>query len=316
MAESVGLVSCVHNEDRFLEGFLRYHHHLGVERAYLFMDRCSDKSAAIAAKFDWVDVMTVEESWWEGVEFLGDLQNRCSDLALVRAREEGMDWLIHLDPDEFAVPSFGPLLDALPPRGALLKLVEGVSPSAMQIRLATAEALMVDHGEAPFWLQQHFAFSAADAALESARGVRPQPQPHMNGHADGKSLVRTKGAVQAKNSHGWVVDQGARLPDRPRWEPLPTVLGGWHLHYHVVSPSHLVEKFRKQARFPLHLRNNAPLEPFKRAAVERCLATNDQTALIREAKARFLPVETARELAAKANNLRELLFIKSFFSGS
>ncbi len=299
----IALTAGVHNEEDFLEPWLRYHHFLGVERAYLYLDRCTDRSAEIAAGFHWVETIVLDDSWWRDVEFQTDLQNRHADDALQRARRAGVDWLLHIDPDEFVIPCAHMSPPPVLVGGALNRLALRAPQQAVQIRLATAESLMVDTGSAPFWHQEYFALSDPAAALDSARGVRPEQPPHFKGHADGKSLVRVSASVQSKNAHGWVADQGVRLPNRPNSRPLPTICGGWHLHYHVTSPEHWARKFPKQSRFPPYLRNNAPLDPFKREALEVCREISDPAELAARARGMFMPPDEAESLCRAGGNV-------------
>jgi hypothetical protein len=51
---------CVRNEDRFLRENLLYHHAVGVEKVFLFADRCSDQTVSTALSFPWVEVYELD----------------------------------------------------------------------------------------------------------------------------------------------------------------------------------------------------------------------------------------------------------------
>ena len=53
---SLALVMCVRDEESFIGANLTYHHALGGSRAYIFADRCQDRTIEIAASFPWVTV--------------------------------------------------------------------------------------------------------------------------------------------------------------------------------------------------------------------------------------------------------------------
>ena len=47
----VALLACVRDEAEFLPAFLLYHNAIGIERVYLFLDRCTDASEDLAGGF-------------------------------------------------------------------------------------------------------------------------------------------------------------------------------------------------------------------------------------------------------------------------
>ncbi len=252
-APSLGLVSCVKNEERFLAAFLEYHRRLGVSRAYVFLDRCTDASAEIAAAFPWVRVIPVQEHCDETFRYVAGLHRFCSALALDRAREEGLDWLMLLDPDEFAYGRFLPPWPggtgrhrASAEEGDLRKLCAGVASDVDMIVLRTKELVPCRLGESlPFW-EQAFFQSRFPLRHRVYDPMRPSVRRTVRwlGNNVGKSIVRVGADVRARGSHFWHVERDGRLQ-----EPKTVRLGAF-CHFHVTGVRHWLEKFTKLAHEP------------------------------------------------------------------
>jgi hypothetical protein len=246
----LAMVACVRNEAAWLPAFLHYHHAVGVEKAYLFCDRCSDASEAIARSFPWIQVFRLAPEQSEKIPYISDLHCACMDQARILARKDGFDWLLTIDPDEFASAN-NPASSAIG-RAHLLPLLERLKPATIQVRLPTWEVVpMRLSADAPFWQHRYFqttprlTWTIVDPFLD-----RQHPWHDFVGHRQGKSIIRTDAAVQAYDSHRWVPDQGLRWPDRPEFVALPTEEVGCHLHFFVIGQRHWLEKFSKQCHEP------------------------------------------------------------------
>ena len=84
----IALVMCIRDEESLLDSHLRFHHLLGVERAYLFLDRCRDRCEDIARSFPWVTVFRRDRA--PGIRYILQHQNQCAAEALQHARSDGM----------------------------------------------------------------------------------------------------------------------------------------------------------------------------------------------------------------------------------
>ncbi len=287
--EGLAMVACVHNEEAYLEPYLRYHHALGVDRAYLFLDRCTDRTADIAAAFPWVKVF--DRPTPEEPHYCRTYQVECMDEALVLAREEGLAWLLHLDPDEFAfagneeaassaeMHALRPDQRASPQRklwqqASLSRLLRTVPPHILQVVMETREALPRLLGdEEPFWKQDVFLRPGDDyphTILDPQTGERRKPKKWL-GHTLGKALIRTTARVQAFNAHRWTSWQGCHPPVFPQCLSLPTWQRGWHAHFHDFRPRPWLKKYRAIARqhahWPDQKRMDFPKLEWSRAAV-------------------------------------------------
>lgn len=254
---SLAMVQCVRDEEEFIGANLAYHHRLGVRRAYLFLDRCTDATERIARSFPWVDVCQRPRTAHD--EFLGTYLARCADMALAKARAEGFDWLLHVDADEFASGDDRPdlvrwMAMRLPARrdrpsegvGSLTAMLSRVQPRTEMVVLPTREVVpQVLPPDAPFWKLEHFQIRGAmrrrllDPGTGEIREIR-----HWLGHELGKSIVRTAADVCAVNSHSWRRRQGTTA--------LLSEQHGFHYHYVLVSAAHWLKKYRRLAEYPDH----------------------------------------------------------------
>src|SRR5262245_58896022 len=91
---------CARDEADTILEHLQYHRYLGVSRAYVFLDGGSDRSAEIIGRLPWVKA--IDRPRRAEVSHLTLHQIECAREALGLARREGFDWLLHIDPDEYA----------------------------------------------------------------------------------------------------------------------------------------------------------------------------------------------------------------------
>ena len=255
------MMMCAHNEAAFLEANLRYHHAVGVQRAYLFLDHCTDGTEEIARRFDWVEVIHRDRP--PETQFMRQHQNACAATALDLARREHFDWLLHLDADELAFGSdpltrspdearpgllaklFGrPHVPAMR-RANLPEMLGRVSPETLQVKLRTHEAFPLRLPEAQdFWQNPYFQSGEpfVQRILDPTTGKKMKFDRYL-GHNQGKSIVRTSADVQAFNPHGWTTNQGVAAPEFPDEIPIPTEELGCHFHYLIVTPEQWQKKF-------------------------------------------------------------------------
>ena len=284
---SLALVLCIRNEETFLAANLAYHHALGVSRAYLFLDRCTDASLRIAQSFPWVTAIPRDRD--PADRWMSAHQVKCLDDGLEMARADGVEWLLHLDPDEFACSDrrspvarwAGSMLPGRRPepaqRGSLTRMLARAKPGTEQVILKPNDVIPTPLGAgAPFWKLQHF----------QMRGVleRPLLDPTTDevvqfgerlGHYHGKSIVRTAADVQARSAHRWM-RRGAADAERGR---IPTERRGFHYHYVVVDGRQWRDKHRKFAEYPDRWEKGNPVRFPKQAWKEASVTMSEEEAL-------------------------------------
>src|SRR5581483_2471943 len=200
---------------------------------------------------------------------MADLQRTCMDDALERAREEGCEWLLSLDADEFAFAENETRGDTATPAlaaGNLPRLLAGIHPATEMVRLQTAELVSCYLGEGqPFWKQTYFQGRQA-LTREIADPVTGEIELWNDFIADrqGKSIIRTSARVQAFDSHCWVREQGKRYPKQPACLPVPTESRGCRYHFLVTDCDHFKSKYRKLSWEPDVWAGGTPVELPKR----------------------------------------------------
>lgn len=247
----IAMVICIRDEARFLAANLLYHRAIGVERAYVYLDRCADASEEIASAFPWVNATRVAAEDGARFDYVPDMQAACMDRALRDARNEGFDWLLTLDADEFAIANNPESDDASRlsacDRGDLRCLLAGVRDDTEMVRLISRELLPLnlDPSE-PFWNQQYFLIDPTYRRdmLDPIDGTVKRLTGYL-GHAYGKAIVRTSADVQAFNPHEWTRNQEVSYPVIPGRSQLRVEFRGQHLHYAVVDWAQWLDKNRK-----------------------------------------------------------------------
>ncbi len=238
-----GMVLIVRDEARFLDIHLRYHRWLGIERAYCYEHRCADASGVIAARFPWVQRIILEGQCPVREAYISELHRHCMNDALLRARREGLDWLLIIDADEFVVTGRKPRKMGLP------KALRTLPRSVIEARLRTREVVpCAEYGEVN-WHQNPFFALPEDTPHPLGNGS--EWSGHL-GHNQGQRVVRTRAVVQAYDSHRWTTAQSEASEGMPRYRPLRSREIGWHAHYYAASPEHWLEKFTRHNDFPAH----------------------------------------------------------------
>ena len=258
MPPRLALIQVLRNEEHLIAANLAYHHRLGVTRAYLFLDRCTDRTAEIAAQFCWVTVMKRDRD--PADRFMSSHQVKCMDAGLAMAREEGFEWLLHLDADEFASGADGTAVRhwARPALGGkrdriqdanLVSMLTGVPENVEMVLLRPREAIptRLTNAGAPWSLQYFAARGFWPRALMHPLTGRLQKLTRPIGHVLGKSIVRTSSDVQALTAHRWTRRQGSNRPDRL---PIPSTHRGFHYHFVVTNFCQWYAKHRKFSEYP------------------------------------------------------------------
>ncbi|MEC8826880.1 MAG: glycosyltransferase family 2 protein [Verrucomicrobiota bacterium] len=279
---TLAMVMSVNNEADYLKANLAYHHAVGVSRAYLFFDRCTDASEEIARQFPWVKIF--KKDMGAEVEYTREHQNACCSIAIENAAKDEIDWLLHLDADELAFGEslgkgatgdqvevktrLGPFSflrsrrrgDAsVEPndvrfhadRASLISMLQTVSPETVQVVLETHEAypIALERGS-DFWKNTYFQTSTPlRRKIKDPLTNRVLKFKQLLGHDYGKSIVRVSKAneIEPLNAHRWTVRQTDRNSPFPEHLPIPTELRGCHLHYLIATPAQWLAKYRRFA---------------------------------------------------------------------
>jgi hypothetical protein len=227
----------VRNEERFLARNLDFHRAMGVDHAFVFLDQCTDRSAAIAGSYRWVTPIVSDRQPEQ--EHMSTFQVACLREALERARAGDYDWMMHVDADEFAR---GESID--PASASLRALIRTVTDEVEQVVLDPVDALptKLQPGEDFEHLTQFLVRGIIRRRMldPSAGGMR-RLQKRL-GHRKGKAIVRTAIDARPVSAHRWIHNETR--------DPLITVKAGRLYHFVSVDARSWWEKHRKFAGFP------------------------------------------------------------------
>lgn len=269
----VAVVTLVRNEEDWVEGFLDHHRVLGVEHAFVYLDRCTDATAERAGAFPWVT--TIE--WDRPAEhrWLSDFQVEVVADALDRSRRAGFDWLVFIDVDEYAWG--GPVGSVDVEEGRLDGMLHAVDDDIDVVRLPTVEVVPESAGSVAArpgrarlrpWAYVHvqpdgrFTRTITDPTTGESRNL-----PGWIGHPRGKTAVRVDADLRLVDAHTWI---------RPDGSTPPEVVRGAHLHLVVADGSHWRSKYRKLAG-PDHWPGGEPV-PFPKDVFNRAAPTMSEEA--------------------------------------
>eukprot|EP00435_Cladocopium_sp_Y103_P060196 s684_g22.t1 len=145
-----------------IESFVRHYAALGFYRLLLYLDDCEDCAAEVLQKSGWVEagfveVVPVDEAlraqWpsmpsWRRVGQYAHMEVQSRQIlnnehALLRARELGADWLLHIDSDELLWPQPAPTLAV----GAIQKPIEPdfFGLSSLLLTSGSIDLASIDH---------------------------------------------------------------------------------------------------------------------------------------------------------------------------
>ncbi len=331
------MILCIRDEAEFLAAHLTYHRALGVERAYIFLDRCTDGSGDIARAFDWVTVIVRDRD--PDDRFMSAHQVKCINEGLQMARADDIDWLMHIDPDEFACGDsrpmwLRPLLNrallrdkaSTPSRllavGNLPAMLAQTAGKTEQVILPPKDVIPTPQpGNPPFWQLHHFQHRGEirRRLLDPTTGEVVKLNRRL-GHYKGKTIVRTAADVEAISAHRWG-RPGRALSEDDSTSALPSATRGLLYHYVVTTAARWLHKHRKFAEYPATWEKGNPVFFPKQAWKEASLTMNEA-----EAKAYFdrwiaVSVERMRGPMLRGEIVRdpyveEVLRASGFFEGN
>ena len=236
MPPRIALAVTVRDESQLLRANLEYHHHLGVDRAYVYLDEGDDRTSRTVVDLPFVeisecvspsrfgdraDLRVFVESW---STHLSARQSLNVVDAMARAADAGCEWLISIDADELVC-----LDRQRAEAGALSARLAGVAPevvTALFPSLEVAQGLRAS--DLIFGEGLHFKRGGASMRCEvrDPRDGKRVSRPSFFGHLVGKSAVRLGHPARPLSSHRFVTPAG---------EPLEHAVVGELLHYYAYD---------------------------------------------------------------------------------
>lgn len=252
MSTRVALGVTVRDEARLLPAHLSYHHLLGVERAYVYLDEEGDSTLESVRHLDFVSAVpsVPAERFARDPRLAYFVERYRSHFAarqslnvvdaLDRAGRDGFDWLLSIDADELLCLDRKELVpDALP------RALAAVSDRTDEILVPNLEVLQRRRfAGLPFREARLFkAPGGPRLPVRDPRDGEVAVRSWYFGHAAGKSLVRLgRGAVPA-GSHHFV---------RPGGPPIRARSFGEVLHYYAYDFEDWYRRSRNFGGHPSH----------------------------------------------------------------
>ncbi|MEX1235096.1 MAG: glycosyltransferase family 2 protein [Roseovarius sp.] len=202
-----GLVSTIKAPADAILNFAAYHLEIGAHRLHIFLDEDCPEARRILRRDPRCTVTVTNEDYWQRRRQNRPAKHQARQSAnATRAyrRDAGVDWLGHIDVDEFLVPGDLPLADQL-----------AALPGAVRTaRIRPIEALAQPGGGAPQWFKGcHPRQSPRNAQSEE---IYPTYGALLNGgflsHVAGKIFVRTGLDDVSLRIHN-AFDAGGRMPN-------------------------------------------------------------------------------------------------------
>ena len=260
----IALVTAVRDEADRVDPFLDHHRAVGVAKAYVYLDRCRDGTAERLAAHPEVTAIAWDRE--PGHRWFAEHQNLVAADALRRAAADGVDWLLHLDVDEYA---WGGPVGGLDPVGGDLGPALA-DATADVVRFPTVEAVPEALGDdPPPWALEHvqpdgrFARQVLDPRTDGLVRI-----DGFLGHPRGKTAVRVAAGLIPEDPHAWRRADGS-TPTEDRLGAL--------LHVVVTGAAQWQAKYRKIAA-PDHWPNGCPVPFPKQAWKEAALAMSPDEA--------------------------------------
>lgn len=225
-----GVVSTVKAPDRAILGFVAHHLDLGAAEVHIYLDANAPRARRALTGHPACRVILCDEAYWTRRSKArgrpGKHQQRqTSNATHCYRRRAGVDWLAHIDVDEFLIPD-----------QSLSAQLAALDRAVLSARMRPMEALAPDPADPPspgdIYLKSTSRFRFARAALSET--LFPTYGAHLNGgfvsHVAGKIFVRTGQDAISLRIHnafrnGVMDDAAAELPDTrlahlhaPGWE--------------------------------------------------------------------------------------------------
>ena len=317
-------IACVHtvkNEEDVILHNIEYHSHIGVTDFYLFLDDSSDNTKdkirtvphiCYFEDLTYQDLLPfVEDKPELDLELIEDyfsthlgLRQVCNaNMVLEICRNEGIDWLVHLDPDELIC------IDETRVEEDSLKLfLSSLDGSVDAVSFVNLE-VMPTKTDVDFVFEDHLFKNNSAIRIQSGWPKSKLFNPFTNsympagwfwGHSSGKLAVRPRSSSYFTSSHQCYVE-GDRISSR------------FLLHYNIYSLNQFLNKYRNFANYP-NRRRARPLRLLLRDVVNSDRFSERYIAEYYEKHIKYSEsdIELIRKMDSGA--IREIRSVSDFFA--
>ncbi len=234
-----GVVCTARETPELLAAFAAHHAALGASRIYLYLDEPSPRALELLAVIPAVDVILCDRSYWERVN--GGVRPRRQERRQVINAHDAfqrceVDWLLHIDADEFLSPSRDLSLE-------LAQVPEGIDYLHLEMRervftgAAPAETIFDGAFRVPFNREPR----ATRLLFGPGAGFT---DGGFSGQVSGKSIVRVQQGQLLMGIHR------PRVPTSMPREPLLHLQcqSAVVLHFEGLTPAHWMSKITRYSR--------------------------------------------------------------------
>ncbi len=198
---AIGIVSTVRASQTDLTLFVNYYRNSGVDRMILFFDP-DDPTFEHFQKLDKLTCIRCDDAYWKSQgspdhSTLEQMQDVNAAMALNAARRDGIDWLIHIDSDEFI----------LTPDKDIGRYLERAGRDAEAVRFPTLEAVpQMNYTrhliEEIRWFKVPKSWLRGAPTIARALGCgNAFKYGYYRGHSLGKTATKVKSAVAKIGIH-------------------------------------------------------------------------------------------------------------------
>lgn len=207
-----GVIATVKAPPRAVLGFAAHHLELGAHRVFIYLDAEAPEVQARLAAHPKLRVFRTDDAWWQkrGGRPERHQARQTRNLRHALNRRAEVDWLAHIDVDEFLWPRAEPVAEML----------AALPADCLCARVRPIEALAQPAGGPPVHFKAfHLDRTARQAA---ARRVFPTWGAELPGgflsHVAGKLFLRTGHGLRARIHNAWLGEE-----QNPGERPLPGI---------------------------------------------------------------------------------------------
>lgn len=184
-----GIVTMTNAAPEAILGFAAHHLELGAAQVALYLDGGGHGGMESLEAHPAISITHCDEAWWSGQPRprMAEHQLRqayCATLAYGQAGDHGLDWLAHIDVDEFLLPD--------PPERPVAEMLAEVPPDRLCARAVPAELLAPMEGETARY------FKLLPDSAGQPKSVMEDIAPTFGRHLRKGFLSHTSGKVFAR----------------------------------------------------------------------------------------------------------------------
>lgn len=245
------IVITVKNEERLLKQNLRYHFALGINKAFVYFDGTTDNGPKSIQTLNKVEFQnSVKPEKYSSLDFLKKFTTQAEEHhtarqclntydAMLKCKNEEIDWLISIDADELFYPGENINLKDFFRSASSFDIITLKPLEVINRKIAYKD---VFKEETLFKTQKNFKskFDQINFKLQNPYTKEALQTSYWLGHTMGKSIININSEVIPHNVHRFKLIKGKAK----------TVNKGFVLHYHMFDFEDFIKKFQNFKNHP------------------------------------------------------------------